>query len=114
MDRQDRITSAALAGDYTSADRLAIDELQETGAVAVLARNQELSALPHIAARITAERWEDGCYRLWLAAGGGLPRANQPTVAWPMSGYLHAASAVNEARRILVKSQTAGEAGHCR
>ena len=99
--REDRITAAALAGEYTSADRLAIDELQETGAVAVLARNQELSPLPHIAARITTERGEDGCYRLWLAAGGGLPRANEPPVAWPKGGYLHAASAVNEARRIL-------------
>ena len=94
-------TSAALRGDYETADRIAVENLDLMGTTHVRERQKTPSACPHIERVVAVERCTDGLHRLWLDGDGGLAREGRATVAWPSTGFESAERAVREARNLL-------------
>ncbi len=95
------VTSAALRGDYETADRIAAENLDLIGTTHVMERQKTPSACPHIERVVAVERCTDGLHRLWLDGDGGLSREGRPSVAWPHTGFESAERAAREARKVL-------------
>ena len=110
MTGQEQIVSHALRGAYERADEIAAELVEHQGYAAVCARGAQPALMPCIEHRLEVVRGEDRCYRVMVDAHtGSLPQPNRPPVMRPSSGFMTAARAVREARRILTAAAGSGD-----
>ena len=95
------VTSAALPGDYETADRMAAEQLGLNGTTQVMEREKTPSARPRIERVAAVDRRTDGRHRVWLDGDSGVLRADRPGVAGPPTGCESAERSSEEERNIL-------------